>query len=133
MIFVDTSLFLRFYLGDDEEKARRCRALFEAIIGGKQKGFTSSLALAELVWVLEKTYEKPRSEIAEFIAGISAMPNLTVLNGPIVERALPGYVATNMDFIDAYHAALMEVQGVRTIYTYDKHYDRLEGIACHRP
>jgi len=60
MIFIDTSVFLRFYLKDNEGKALRCRKLFEDIIQGRQHGFTSSLALAEIVWVLERTCKKSR-------------------------------------------------------------------------
>jgi len=133
MTFIDTSVFLRFYLKDDEEKASRCRRLFEAIIQGQQRAVTSSLVMAEIVWVLERTYRKSRQEIADFLSSILAMPNLTVLDGPILEQALPLYTGTDIDFIDAYHVALMEHHNIRDIYTYDRHYDRIKDIASLRP
>ena len=61
------------------------------------------------------------------------MPNLTVPDGPILEHALPLYVETDVDFIDAYHVALMEYHGARDIYTYDGHFDRIENVDSLRP
>ncbi len=55
------------------------------------------------------------------------------MDGLILEQAIPLYTATNIDFIDAYHIALMENHSIRDICTYDRHYDQITGIASRCP
>ena len=37
------------------------------------------------------------------------------------------------DYIDAYHVALMERRRTTEVLSYDKHFDRLEGIKRREP
>ena len=37
------------------------------------------------------------------------------------------------DYIDAYHVALMERRGTTEVLSYDKHFDRVEGIQRREP
>ena len=43
------------------------------------------------------------------------------------------FEANNIDFIDAYNAALMSYKGISTIYSYDKHYDSIPKIKRIQP
>ncbi len=38
------------------------------------------------------------------------------------------YVEENLPFADAYHAVLMRRLGLTEIATFDKHFDRIEGL-----
>lgn len=43
MIFLDTNIFLRFYLRDDEAKAERCKNLLHAVASGRERAMTSTI------------------------------------------------------------------------------------------
>ena len=133
MIFLDTNVFLRFYLRDDEAKAERCRDLLVAIGSGKEDAMTSSLVIAEVIWVLERTYRRSRKEVADFVMSVLALPHLALPGKHVLETAIDCYAEQDIDFIDAYNAALMGVEGVRIIYTYDRHFAQLPLVEAREP
>ena len=133
MIFLDTNVFLRFYLRDDEAKAERCKDLLHAVASGKERAITSTMVIAEIVWVLEHTYRRPRQEVADFVLSLLALPHLVLKERPLIEEAMISYVAHRVDFIDAYNAALMADEGVTLIYTYDRHFARMPSTQAREP
>ena len=92
MIFLDTNVFLRFYLGDDKAKADRCKALLKAVASGKKRAITSTMVIAEIVWVLERSYRRPRRDVADFVMSLLAVPHLHLAEKTILESALATYV-----------------------------------------
>lgn len=63
------------------------------------------------------------------ISAILTTPGLEVMNAVTVARSLELYDSHNIDFIDAYIAALMEKMGITDLYTFDrKHISRIKGI-----
>ena len=133
MIFLDTNVFLRFYLRDDASKAERCKDLLRDIASGKKRAVTSTMVVAEIVWVLERTYRRPRREIADFVMSLLALPNLRLAEKPLIEAAVASYAVQDIDFIDAYNAALMAHQGVTVIYTYDRHFAKMPSVQACEP
>ena len=128
MRFVDTNIFLRFLVNDIPEKADACEALFRRAVCGKEELFTTGLVIAEIVWVLESYYERDRKEIREKVEKILNTPNLFCSEKDLIIQALALYEDRNIDYIDALNACLLRVQGIREVYSYDRHYDRLAGI-----
>ena len=55
-IFVDTNVFLRFFVRDVESFYQKAKELFEKAENGEEKLETSDLVIAEIVWVLESYY-----------------------------------------------------------------------------
>lgn len=133
MIFLDANIFLRFYLRDDEAKAERCKELIRAVASGKERAMTSTMVIAEIVWVLERTYRRPRREVADFVMSLLALPHLVLTERGLVKAAIASYVAQGVDFIDAYNAALMAAKGVTIIYTYDRHFTQISGVEAREP
>lgn len=128
-IYVDANVFLRFVLWDSPEIAEETEKFFKSSIEGRQKLITSDLVIAEIVWTLESYYEKPKSQIVEFIQGILSTPNLTVENSDIVAFAIKIYEEKNVDFIDAYSYAYMKKNKISVIKTFDrKHFKRFLDI-----
>ena len=133
MIFLDTNIFLRFYLRDDEAKAKRCRELLLAVGAGEEEAMTSTMVIAEVVWVLERTYRCSRKQVAEFVMSLLGLPHLMLPEKHVVEVAIACYAEQNIDFIDAYNAALMASEGVTVIYTYDRHFAQLPSVESREP
>jgi predicted nucleic acid-binding protein len=128
MRFVDTNIFLRFLVNDDPEKADACEALFREAISGKKDLMTSEMVIAEIIWVLESYYELEKSAIRELVEKILNTKNLTCPNSGIIISALAFYVEKNIDFIDAYNAFVMKRDQIGAIYSFDKHFDRVDWI-----
>ena len=99
--FVDTNVFLRFFVRDFEPFYQKAKELFEKAEKGIAKLETSDMVIAEIVWVLESYYDFSKTEIAEIIDTILETKNITVANHSRIREAINLYVSGPMDFIDA--------------------------------
>jgi predicted nucleic-acid-binding protein len=132
--FVDTNLFIRYLTNDDQKTADRVENLLKDASAGKLKLVTTEMVIAEIVWVLESSYDMKPKDIAPMIKGILSTPGLEVLNEANVKRAVQLYNDFNVDFIDAYIAAVMEIRNINELYSFDrKHISRLSGITRIEP
>jgi uncharacterized protein len=128
MRFVDTNVFLRFLLNDDQAKADACETLFRNAIAGDEALCTSDMVIAEIIWVLESYYELKKVDVRDCVEKILNTRNLYCPNREIIISALLIYVEKNIDFIDAYNAFILRRDEVHEIYSYDQHFDRLDWI-----
>jgi predicted nucleic-acid-binding protein len=132
--FVDTNLFIRYLTNDDPALADRVEQLLDDAATGTVQLVTTELVIAETVWVLESSYHLKNSRIAPLVRGILATPGVEVINGDLIGKALVMYELQNIDFVDAYIAALMDKQGIQDIYSYDrKHLSRIKNINRKEP
>ena len=132
--FVDTNLFIRYLTNDDPALADRVEKLLDEAATGAVQLVTTELVMAETVWVLESSYHLNNARIAPLVRGILATQGLEVINGDLIGKALVMYELQNIDFVDAYIAALMEKQGIQDIYSYDrKHISRIKSITRKEP
>lgn len=119
-LFVDANVFLRYLTDDDREEADRVAAVLSRAAKGDVRLVTTELVLAEVIWVLESSYDLKNREIVPLIRGILATPGIEVVNGGLVGRALDIYQTDNVDFVDGYIAAVMEARGIREIVSFDR-------------
>jgi len=132
--FIDTNLFIRYLTNDDPALADRVEKLLDDAASGTVQLVTTELVMAETVWVLESSYHLNNAQIAPLVRGILATAGLEVINGDLIGKALVMYELQNIDFVDAYIAALMEKQGIQDIYSYDKkHLSRIKNIQRREP
>lgn len=128
-IFVDTNVFLRFFIRDVESLYHKAMSLFEKAESAQVKLETSDMAIAEIVWVLELYYDFSKPEIREVVDTILETKNLKVANHSRVKEAVDLYTSGKMDFIDAYNIAYMKAKDFRKIATFDfKHFKNIEGV-----
>lgn len=128
-IFVDTNVFLRFFVADKKALYEKAKTLFAKAEAGEVKLITSEMVIAEIVWVLESYYGFLKKEIGEVINSLLHAGGLKVLNANLVGEAINVYIGNNVDFIDAYNSALIRKKGHTLVATFDrKHYQRLKGI-----
>jgi len=133
--FIDTNVFLRHLLNDHPTQSPRCLALFEAIERGEERGWTTDMVIAEIVWVLSsKPYEVKRATIAQWLLVLTSLPGLKVENRTRLSHTLRLYTSTPIDFIDAYNAAfIMRRQGPAKLYSFDTHFDRVPELTRLEP
>lgn len=132
MRFLDANIFLRHLTQDDPVKAQACLALFRAIGQGTVKAWTSDLVVAEVVFVLGSKrgaqYGYDRSQIRDGLLPLLLLPGLALPSKPLYPRIFALYTTFTIDFIDAYHAALVELSPQPELYSYDRDFDRVTSI-----
>ena len=128
-VFVDTNVFLRFFVRDVESFYQKARELFEKAERGDAKLETSDIVIAEIVWVLESYYGFSKAEIKEVVDTILETKNIRVANHSRVKEAINNYAAGKIDFIDAYNVAYIKSRGLKKVATFDvKHFKNIEGL-----
>ncbi len=125
MTFLDTNIFIRYFEKDDDEKAFKTEELFKKIIDGQITCFTNTMVIAEIVWVLEKYYNWNKKDVCKNIELILNTPNIRILERNILKSATGIYKELNIDFIDAYDYAYIKANNSSMIYSYDRHFDKL--------
>ncbi len=88
----------------------------------------TDLVLAEMVYVLESFYERPRPEISDMTRALLALPSIAVVDHDLLLRALELYEDVRLDFAEAYLAALAELSDVNQVASFDRQIDRVKTI-----
>jgi predicted nucleic acid-binding protein len=122
--FVDTNVIVRHLTGDPPAQARRATVL----LGGRHELLLTDLVLAELVYVLESYYERPRREVATLARSLLALRSIVAIDGLLLLRAIELYELERLDFAEAYLVAAAETSGVGAVVSFDRRIDRAKSI-----
>jgi len=133
MKFLDANIILRYLTDDIPSEALKCHRLFKDASEGKEMLFTNVLVIAEVIWVLSSEYKFARAKVIEGIQKIINTPHIHIDDGETILSAIDIFETHNIDFIDAYNAAVMRHKGIDSIYSYDKHFDRIKEIKRLKP
>jgi len=133
MRFLDTNIFIRFLTDDVPEKVDACEEIFKKAVEKQETLFTTDLVIAEIVWVLESFYELQKNEIQDKVEKILNTPNLICPHKDLILNALILYSEKNIDYIDACNALILKENGIEELYSYDKHYDRIDWLTRLEP
>lgn len=128
MIFLDTNIFLRFFLKENESMFQRLEKLFYEIISGNIIGVSNAMIIAEVVWVLSRSYKWNKEKICDNIEFILSTPNIRFKDKVILVNAISIYKEKNIGFIDAYNYSYMKANGVTEIYSFDRDFDKLKDV-----
>jgi len=128
MIFLDTNIFLRFFLKENESVFKDLERLFNEIISGNIICVSNSIIIAEVIWVLDKFYEWDKGKICENVELILNTPNIRFKERSIIIGAVNLYREKNINFIDAYSYFFMRANGINKIYSFDRDFDKLPDI-----
>lgn len=133
--FLDTNIILRYLTQDNPEHARRAYNLLQQVETGDLIVTTSEAVIVEVVYVLSsKTlYNFPRPDIQAHLSTVIALRGLKLPHKRTYLRALDIYATTNLDFVDALNVAHMERGQITTILTFDKDFDKVQGITRREP
>jgi predicted nucleic acid-binding protein len=136
MRFLDANIFLRYLTRDDEVKADACFRLFQRLKSGQERATTSEVIIAEVVYVLaaRTLYNLRPDEISARLRPLLAVRGLRIAHKRSCLQALDLYATYPfLDFEDALAVAEMQRQGLQTILSYDRDFDRLEQVSREEP
>ena len=125
--FVDTNVFLRVLVRDEEKSYRECINFLQKVKEGRLKAYTSSLVLAETHWTLASFYQFSKEKIIEALWSIISLRKLKIVDEHNLLAALNFYETNTVKFIDALTASqsLVLKKGA-VVVSYDKDFDKLD-------
>lgn len=132
--FVDTNVLIRLIVKDDDLKRKACERLLEKAKHKEVLLYVLSVAVLEIVWVLEKYYKLDRKTIREFMEAVLNTPELKCEMENTFRNALRLYEEKNIKFADAVMGWWGLEREIVTVYTYDeKDFKRIEGLEVRKP
>jgi len=127
--FLDSNVFLRPIVKDDENKLNECKDLFGKVGKNKLIAVTSNFVLAEIVWVCQKFYGLDKVIVTGALKRILNYKGIKILDGSDPALAVDIYERYNIKFIDALIASHPKIQSKEMIVvSYDKDFDKLGVI-----
>jgi len=127
--FIDTNVFLRTLLRDEETKFKDCFNFLSGIKKKKLRAFTSNLVLAEINWTLLRFYKFPKSKVIKGLYSILNLKHLKFFDKFNPSLAMQIYKSYPVKFIDALIASDPRIQNKNIIVvSYDKDFGKLKVI-----
>ncbi|MDT3698243.1 MAG: PIN domain-containing protein [Thermincola sp.] len=126
---IDANIILRYLTNDVPDQAMRAEKLLKRIDEGTENVFLPDIILADIIWILEGYYKQTKENIREWITAILSLQGLAFSDKDMALEALDIYVDKKTDWSDAFTASQMLQREITEIYSFDKHFDRIDGIA----
>ena len=124
---VDSNIFLRTLIKEDEKTFSDCFRFLEQIKRKNIRAFTSSFVLAEVTWTLLSFYHFPKEQVVKGLYSIVNLKNLKIIDTFDAFLAMKLYERNPIKFIDALLAShILVVQGKAKIISYDRDFDKLK-------
>jgi len=129
MIGIDTNILVRYLAQDDPVQSPKASELIERRLSAEDPGFVTAVVMAELAWVLERSYGLPDAEIVVAIERMLQTESLVVESEREVFAAMMALKEGRGSFGDALIAALGIKAGCTHTLTFDRRALRLPGFA----
>jgi predicted nucleic acid-binding protein len=129
---LDTNVFLRFLLKDHDVLSPRATEFFRKLNSGQVTVDLGEISLFEVVFTLHRQYKRGRTEIAETVSDFISHPSVRFPQRDRALTALSIFDSNNVDFGDAYIAALALESDGRVI-SFDRDFDRIPGLTRVEP
>jgi predicted nucleic-acid-binding protein len=129
MIGLDTNILVRYIAQDDPAQSAKAAALIERRLTAENPGFISLVAMAEIVWVLDRAYGLDDQEIAAVVERILQIDVLVVESEQEVFAAMIALKEGAGSFADALIGALGAKAGCAHTLTFDRKALRLPDYA----
>ena len=126
MTAVDTNVLVRYLVNDLPQQAQAARELLERL-SPESPGFICREVIMEVVFVLERAYHFPRSQIADVIEELTSTQGLVVETGDDVIQAASHYRQGGAGFSDLMILAAARRTGALPVRTFDRAFARLDG------
>ena len=114
MILLDTNAILRFILYDVSHQHKEVINFIS-----RNQSVIRLEVLIEMIYVLEKYYQKSRKEIAHIIFILGKTENLYIQYPRVVTKAVLFFIEEKLDIVDCILCAFNAIMGYE-VFTFDK-------------
>jgi predicted nucleic-acid-binding protein len=129
MIGLDTNILVRYLVQDDAVQSPQATEIVERRLTEREPGYVSVVAMAETVWVLQRTYRLGNPAIAAIVEGLLRTDVLVIESEQEVFAAMIALKDGRGSFADALIGALDTKAGCSRTLTFDQSALRLPGFA----
>ena len=124
---IDTNVVLRYLLGDHPEFSPKAEAFMLDVSKGVKKAEILDVVIVECIYVMEKYYEIPKTEIVEKLSGILNFSGIVNPDRSEILEALLKYENSNIDIVDCILAASSSPEKV--VISFDKDMKKLKAVS----
>ena len=124
---IDTNVILRYLLDDHKRFSPRAKAFMQDVAKGIKKAELPSVVVVECVYVMEKFYEIPKTEIVDKLSRILTIKGIVNPDKSKLLDALVKYENSSADIVDCMLAAKSSPQSV--IVSFDKDFKKLKATS----
>jgi predicted nucleic-acid-binding protein len=127
---LDANVVLRHFTGQPPDLAARATA---ALVGAPPRSLVlADLTVAEIVYVLQGVYERPREEVVRLVEATLSLASIAVDNEALLRRTLEHYGRRGMDWPNAYLVALVETRRLDSLLSFDRLDAKIKGLSVQR-
>jgi len=129
--FIDTNIFLRIFVKENEKSYDDCVEMFQKIKHTKAPTtfYTGNIVTSEVLWTLNSYYKEPKINIIENLNSIAHNKNLEITDDYDLKTALIIFENFNVKFADALIASIPQItQKEWIVISYDKDFDKIGVI-----
>ena len=119
MIGVDTNVLVRIFALDDPKQSKIAQQIM-AQRTTDDPAYVSAVVIAEVSWVLDKTYGFPVTEIRQALEWLFESTNIVVERHELLRTAVNVAADRNADISDSIIAALADEAGASPTVTFDQ-------------
>lgn len=119
-VLLDTNVVVSFLIERDGAQQERAAELLDRAGDGEVEAVLHQFVLAELIYVLTKTYATPKPMVAESVRDLLSLPGVVIrdqMPWPLVLELWPVEIG---DFTDACLLAIAESGRVDRVATFDR-------------
>lgn len=128
MIAADTHVLVRLFVNDDAAQATKARAPFGGHADEDDSLWIADVVLAELVWALDRSYGRPRSDIVTVLRALSGNATVHLESAACMSQATTLYERGRADFVDCLLAVKARALNCDALRTFDKKMKGLPGV-----
>ena len=124
---IDTNVVLRYLLGDHPEFSPKAEAFMFDVSQGVKKVEILDVVIVECIYVMEKYYEIPKTEIVGKLSGILNFSGIVNPDRSEILEALLKYENSNIDIVDCILASCSSPEKV--VISFDKDMKKLKAVS----
>ncbi len=114
MIYLDANIILRYLLGDNVKFIEKSKNIID-----NNDVFIKHEVLAEVVYVLNKTYNVPKDKLETILVDFIGNINIYTDNKEVTILSLKIFNDKNIDFVDSLLCAYKKIENIH-VETFDK-------------
>jgi predicted nucleic acid-binding protein len=136
MRYLDANVFVRMLTQDEPAMTDSALRLFQRIRDGGVQARVLDATIAEVVYVLSSPniYNLPRDEVRHHLQPLLSLSGLVLQNRARLLMALNLYTSNrSLNFADALVAAAALEESPAEMYSFDRGFDRVEGVVRVEP
>jgi predicted nucleic-acid-binding protein len=127
LIGLDTNILVRHIVQDDVAQAVRAERLIDSLTP-ENPGFVSLVGIAELYWVLDRSYRLKQAQLMMAIDWLLEVEQIILEGDSQVAEARELSALGNTDFSDCLIACRSHAAGCTATFTFDKNAAKSAGM-----